>query len=98
MNEVLDGEYQKYVVEPGSYIRKEFFGKYPELAELVKGYRDEDLHSLRRGGHDPEKVYAAFKSAIEHEGSPTVILRRPSRATVWARPARARTSPISRRS
>jgi len=74
MNEAVDGEYQKYVVEPGSYIRKEFFGKYPELAEMVKGYSDEDLHSLRRGGHDPEKVFAAFKAATEHEGSPTVIL------------------------
>ncbi|HEX4959635.1 MAG TPA: pyruvate dehydrogenase (acetyl-transferring), homodimeric type [Thermoanaerobaculia bacterium] len=74
MNEALDGEYQKYVVEPGSYIRKEFFGKYPELAELVKGYSDEELHNLRRGGHDPVKVHAAFKAAIEHEGSPTVIL------------------------
>jgi pyruvate dehydrogenase E1 component len=74
MNEAVDGEYQKYVVEPGSYVRKEFFGKYPELAELVKGYSDEDLRALRRGGHDPEKVFAAFKSATEHEGSPTVIL------------------------
>ncbi len=74
MNEAVDGEYQKYVVEPGSYVRKEFFGKYPELAELVKGYSDEDLRGLRRGGHDPEKVFAAFKSATEHEGSPTVIL------------------------
>jgi pyruvate dehydrogenase E1 component len=74
MTEALDGEYQKYVVEPGSYIRREFFGKYPELLELVKGYSDEQLHSLRRGGHDPEKVYAAYKAAVEHEGSPTVIL------------------------
>jgi pyruvate dehydrogenase E1 component len=74
MNEAVDGEYQKYVVEPGSYVRKEFFGKYPELAELVKGYSDEDLRALRRGGHDPLKVFAAFKAATEHEGSPTVIL------------------------
>ncbi|HEX3554317.1 MAG TPA: pyruvate dehydrogenase (acetyl-transferring), homodimeric type [Thermoanaerobaculia bacterium] len=74
MNEALDGEYQKYVVEPGSYVRKEFFGKYPELAELVKNYSDEELRNLRRGGHDPVKVHAAFKAAIEHEGSPTVIL------------------------
>jgi pyruvate dehydrogenase E1 component len=74
MNETLDGEFQKYVVEPGSYIRRHFFGKYPELLELVKGYSDEQLHALRRGGHDPEKVYAAYKSAVEHEGSPTVIL------------------------
>jgi pyruvate dehydrogenase E1 component len=74
MNEVLDGEYQKYVVEPGSYVRKEFFGKYPELAELVKNYSDDQLRTLRRGGHDPVKVHAAFKAAIEHTGSPTVIL------------------------
>jgi pyruvate dehydrogenase E1 component len=74
MNEVLDGEYQKYVVEPGSFIRKEFFGKYPELLELVKNFSDEELRNLRRGGHDPLKVYAAFKAAIEHTGSPTVIL------------------------
>jgi pyruvate dehydrogenase E1 component len=74
MNETLDGEYQKYVVEPGSYVRKEFFGKYPELLELVKGYTDEQLRELRRGGHDPAKVHAAFKAAVEHEGSPTVIL------------------------
>jgi len=74
MTETLDGEYQKYVVEPGSYIREHFFGKYPELLELVKGYTDEQLHALRRGGHDPEKVYAAYKAAVEHEGSPTVIL------------------------
>ncbi|MFP5288152.1 MAG: transketolase-like TK C-terminal-containing protein, partial [Thermoanaerobaculia bacterium] len=67
-------EYQKYVVEPGSYIRKEFFGKHPELLELVKNYSDEQLHSLRRGGHDPVKVHAAYKAAVEHTGSPTVIL------------------------
>jgi pyruvate dehydrogenase E1 component len=73
-NETLDGEYQKYVVESGAYLRQHFFGKYPELLELVKGYTDEQLHSLRRGGHDPAKVYAAYKAAVEHEGSPTVIL------------------------
>ena len=74
MNETLDGEYQKYVVESGDYMRREFFGKYPQLAELVKDLSDEQLHGLRRGGHDPAKVYAAFKAAVEHEGSPTVIL------------------------
>ncbi|HEX6861647.1 MAG TPA: pyruvate dehydrogenase (acetyl-transferring), homodimeric type, partial [Thermoanaerobaculia bacterium] len=74
MTETLDGEYQKYVVEPGSHIRQHFFGKYPELLELVKNYSDEQLRVLRRGGHDPEKVYAAFKAAVEHTGSPTVIL------------------------
>ena len=74
MNETLDGEYQKYVVESGAYFRREFFGKVPELAALVKGYSDDQLHGLRRGGHDPAKVYAAFKAAVEHQGSPTVIL------------------------
>src|SRR5438552_3429165 len=74
MGEVVDGEYMKYAVEPGSYIRKHFFGKYPELAALVEHLSDEQLRKLSRGGHDPEKVYAAFKAAVEHKGSPTVIL------------------------
>jgi pyruvate dehydrogenase E1 component len=74
MGEVIDGQYQKYVVSPGSYIREHFFGKYPELAEIVKQYSDEKLLKMRRGGHDPEKVYAAFKAAVEHKGAPTVIL------------------------
>lgn len=74
MNECVDGEYQKYVVESGDYIRNHFFGKYDELREMVEDYSDEQLQKLRRGGHDPEKVYAAYKAAVEHEGSPTVIL------------------------
>src|SRR5207249_2881259 len=74
MDEVVDGEYQKYVVEPGSYIREHFFGKYPELAALVEYLSDEQLRKLSRGGHDPEKVYAAYQAAIEHTGSPSVIL------------------------
>lgn len=74
MNEVVDGQYQKYVVSPGSYIREHFFGKYPELLELVANYSDEKLERLNRGGHDPEKVYAAYKAAVEHKGQPTVIL------------------------
>jgi pyruvate dehydrogenase E1 component len=74
MNEVVDGEFQKYAVEPGSYIREHFFGKYPELAALVEHLSDEQLRKLSRGGHDPEKIYAAFKAAVEHRGSPTVIL------------------------
>src|SRR5438093_658898 len=74
MGEVVDGEYLKYAVEPGAYIRKHFFGKYPELAALVEYLSDEQLRKLSRGGHDPEKVYAAFKAAVEHKGSPTVIL------------------------
>ena len=74
MQEVVDGEYQKYTVMPGSYIREHFFGKYPELLEMVATYSDERLIRMRRGGHDPEKVYAAYKAAIEHRGQPTVIL------------------------
>ena len=74
MEEVVDGQYQKYVVMPGSYIREHFFGKYPELLELVKNFSDEKLLRLRRGGHEPEKVYAAFKAATETKGQPTVIL------------------------
>ncbi len=74
MGEVVDGEYQKYVVSPGSYIRQHFFGKYPELAKLVEQLSDEKLAKLRRGGHDPEKVYAAYKAAVETTGKPTVIL------------------------
>jgi len=74
MGEVVDGEYQKYTVMPGSYIREHFFGKYPELLELVSSLSDEKLKKLRRGGHDPEKVYAAYKAAVECKGRPTVIL------------------------
>ena len=74
MMEVVDGQYQKYVVSGGDYIREHFFGKYPELLEIVKNYSDEKLRKLKRGGHDPEKVYAAYKAAIETKGRPTVIL------------------------
>ncbi len=74
MMEVVDGEYQKYKVAGGAYIREHFFGKYPELLEMVSNYSDERLVRLRRGGHDPEKVYAAYKAAVECRGKPTVIL------------------------
>ena len=75
MEEVVDGEYQKYVVEPGSYVRKHFFGKYPELARLVDHLSDDQLHKLMRGGHDPRKVYAAYhKATTGAKGRPTVIL------------------------
>ena len=74
MMEVVDGQYQKYVVSSGEYIREHFFGKYPELLELVKNYSDEQLQKMRRGGHDPEKVFAAYKAAAECKGKPTVIL------------------------
>ena len=74
MNEVVDGMYQKYSVSDGEYIRKDFFGANPRLLEYVKSYSDEQLRKLKRGGHDPEKVYAAYLEAINHTGSPTVIL------------------------
>jgi len=74
MNEVVDGQYQKYVVMPGSYIRDHFFGADPKLAEMVNHLSDEKLKKLRRGGHDPEKVYAAYAAAMACSGKPTVIL------------------------
>lgn len=74
MTEVVDGQYQKYVGMNGAYIREHFFGKYPELLKLVENYSDERLEKMKRGGHDPEKVYAAYKAAVEHKGQPTVIL------------------------
>lgn len=74
MNELIDGESQKYIVEGGKYIREHFFGKYPELLKLAEQYSDEDLERMKRGGHDPEKVYAAYKAAVNTKGRPTVIL------------------------
>jgi pyruvate dehydrogenase E1 component len=74
MEEVPDGQYQLYSVAGGDFIRRDFFGKYPELKEMVSHYTDEQLWKLRRGGHDPEKVYAAYHAAVNHKGSPTVIL------------------------
>ncbi len=74
MEEAVDGEYQSYKAKGGEYIRREFFGKYPELLEMVADMSDDELHRLTRGGHDPQKVYNAYKRAIEHPGGPTVIL------------------------
>ena len=74
MEEAVDGDYQKYSVEHGSYTRKHFFGKYPELLELVNHLSDDQIRKLLRGGHDARKMYAAYKMAVEHKGQPTVIL------------------------
>src|SRR6185436_12063073 len=74
MEETVDGDFQKYVVEPGSYIRKHFFGTHPELLAMVNHLTDEQLKKMYRGGHDSRKVYAAYKAATEHKGQPTVIL------------------------
>tara|TARA_B100000953_G_scaffold135619_1_gene112165 strand:+ start:5142 stop:7793 length:2652 start_codon:yes stop_codon:yes gene_type:complete len=76
MEEVVDGELLKYVVEGGTYFREHFFGKYPETLELVSHLSDNDLIKMKLGGHDPVKMYAAYKEATEHRGRPTVILAR----------------------
>src|SRR6202045_366951 len=76
MGELVDGEYQKLVVESGDYVRQHFFGSDPRLLKLVEPLPDEALRRLRLGGHDPRKVYAAYKAAVEHRGGPTVILAR----------------------
>ncbi|MFT5574777.1 MAG: pyruvate dehydrogenase E1 component, partial [Bermanella sp.] len=74
MNEVCDGELQNYKANGGAYTREHFFGKYPELLEMVKDLSDDDIMYLNRGGHDPYKVYAAYANAVEHQGQPTVVL------------------------
>ncbi len=76
MGEVVDGERQKYSVESGKYFREHFFGVDPQLLDMVKHLSDDQLGKMRLGGHDPQKVYAAYKAAVEHQGSPTVILAR----------------------
>jgi pyruvate dehydrogenase E1 component len=74
MAEVVDGEWQTYVTKDGAFFRKNFFGKYPELLDLVAHLSDEQLMRLKRGGHDPKKVYNAYKAAVANAGSPTLIL------------------------
>ena len=74
MEEVVDGEYQACKAKGGAYTREHFFGKYPELKEMVADMSDEDIWRLNRGGHDPHKVYAAYADAVEHKDRPTVIL------------------------
>jgi pyruvate dehydrogenase E1 component len=74
MGETVDGQYQKYSVSSGDYIRKDFFGVSPELSEMVKDLSDKQIQHLRRGGHDPDKVHAAYHAAVRHRGQPTVIL------------------------
>ena len=74
MEEAVDGDYQNYKVRGGGYTRDHFFGKYPELREMVANMTDDDIWQLDRGGHDPQKIYAAYAAATQHEGQPTVIL------------------------
>jgi pyruvate dehydrogenase E1 component len=74
MEECVDGDYQAYKAKDGAYVRKHFFGKYPELEKLVENLSDEEIWRLNRGGHDAQKVYAAYAEAVEHKGGPTIIL------------------------
>ena len=74
MDECVDGDYQTFKARDGAYVREHFFGKYPELKELVASWSDDDIWRLNRGGHDPHKVYAAYTAAMNHKGQPTVIL------------------------
>jgi pyruvate dehydrogenase E1 component len=76
MGEIVDGQYQKYAVESGAYFREHFFGADPRLLDMVKHLSDDQLKKLRLGGHDPVKVYNAFKAAVDHKGQPTVVLAR----------------------
>ena len=76
VEEVVDGDLLKYVVEGGAYMREHFFGKNPELEDLVKDLSDKELEQMKAGGHDPAKMYSAYKEATAHKGSPTVILAR----------------------
>jgi len=74
MEEAVDGDYQTYKSKDGAYVRQHFFGKYPELLELVADMSDDEIWRLNRGGHDPHKVFAAYAAAVKHKGQPTVIL------------------------
>ena len=74
MEECVDGEYQDFKSKNGGYIREKFFGRYPETAAMVADWSDDKVWKLTRGGHDPAKVYAAYKAAVDHKGQPTLIL------------------------
>src|SRR5436305_1333839 len=76
MVEIVDGQYQKYAVESGAYVREHYWGVDPRLLDMVKHLSDDQLKKMTLGGHDPIKVYNAYKAAVEHKGAPTVILAR----------------------
>src|SRR5258707_8655572 len=76
MGEIVDGQYQKYAVESGAYVREHFWGVDPRLLDMVKHLSDDQLKKMTLGGHDPIKVFNAYRSAVEHRGSPTVVLAR----------------------
>src|SRR5581483_11895316 len=74
LHETVDGEFQLYAATDGRFNREHFFNKYPEVRAIIADMSDDDIDRLRRGGHDPLKIYAAYRAALEHEGQPTVIL------------------------
>jgi len=74
MGEIVDGQSQKFSIAPGDYVRKEFFGADPEIQAMVSHLTDDQIRKMKRGGHDPEKVFAAYNAAVNHKGQPTVIL------------------------
>jgi pyruvate dehydrogenase E1 component len=90
MMETVDGEYQNYKAKDGAYVRKHFFGKHPKLLEMVANMSDDDIWRLTRGGHDPHKIYAAFKNAQENKGTPTVILAKTVKGFGMGRSGEAR--------
>ena len=99
MMECVDGEYQNFKAKGGAYTREHFFGKYPELKEMVANMSDDDIWRLNRGGHDPRKVYNAYQAAVTHKDQPTVILAKTVKGYRHGRArAKARTSRTSRRS
>ena len=91
MAEAVDGEFQKLSATDGHYNREHFFSRYPELAALVANMSDQDIDALKRGGHDPAKVYAAYAAAVAHRGQPTVILAQTTGVMAWVPPARVPT-------
>src|SRR5207245_3662365 len=90
MNTTVDGEFQKYAVESGAYIREQFFGPDPRLRNMVEHLSDDELRKLSRGGHDYRKLFAAYKAAVEHEGTPTVILAKTIKGWTLGRDFEAR--------
>ncbi|GAB3430291.1 pyruvate dehydrogenase (acetyl-transferring), homodimeric type [Massilia solisilvae] len=90
MMETVDGEYQNYKAKDGAYVRKHFFGKHPKLLEMVANMSDDDIWRLTRGGHDPHKIYAAFKKAQDNKGTPTVILAKTVKGFGMGRSGEAR--------
>ena len=85
MEECVDGEYQNFKAKGGAYTRENFFGKYPELKEMVANMSDDDIWRLNRGGHDPQKVWNAYHAAVTHKGQPTVILAKTVKGFVMGR-------------